>query len=51
MLLNFAQLQLFSEYSASQDVWVVSEFEGERSSLHCGFIEQALHTRNKPEQD
>lgn len=50
MLLNFAQLQFFSDYSASRDVWVVSEVEGERSSLHCGFIEEALHTRNKPER-
>lgn len=50
MLPNFALLQLFSDYSASRDVRVVSEVEGERSSLHCGFIEEALHTMNKPER-
>lgn len=50
MLLNFAQLQIFSDYSASRDVRVVSEVEGEHSSLHCEFIEEALHTRNKPER-
>jgi hypothetical protein len=38
MLLNSAQLQLFSEYSASREVRVVSQVEGERSSLHCEFV-------------
>lgn len=51
VLLNLAQLQLFSEYSASRYLRVDSEIAGERSSLHCEIVEDAWHARNKPGRD